>query len=302
MNILIAGGTGMLGLPFAASLIADGHQVTILTRSPQTARLPAGAQAAAWDARTAQGWLAHLEAADVLVNLAGENIGAGRWTAERKARIVSSRVQAGQAVVEALRQAKKCPALLLQASAIGYYGPSDDRELDETSPAGADYLSRVCLEWEGATRPAEELGVRRVLLRTGIVLSAKGGALERLLLPFRLFVGGPMGSGRQWWPWIHLQDQICAMRFLLENPAASGAYNLCAPNPLPFHQFGRVLASVLRRPYWLPVPAFALRLLLGEMSTLVLDGQRALPRRLLQAGFTFRYPELKPALEDLFNK
>jgi uncharacterized protein (TIGR01777 family) len=293
MNILIAGGTGMLGLPFTRSLLTEGHQVTILSRDPRAARIPVGAQVAAWDGRSANGWVSFLERADVLVNLAGENIGAGRWTAERKQRILSSRVQAGQAVVDALRQAKERPDLLLQASAIGFYGPSDASELDEFSPAGSDYLANICLQWEAATFPAEELGVRRVLLRTGIVLNQKGGALGKLLLPFRCFVGGPMGSGRQWWPWIHLHDQLAAMRFLITAPGASGAYNLCAPNPMPFNQFGRVLASVLHRPYWLPIPGFALRLLLGEMSTLVLDGQRALPRRLQEAGFIFQYPELR---------
>jgi hypothetical protein len=203
--------------------------------------------------------------------------------------------------VAAFQAANKKPAVLMQASAVGYYGPSSDQILDESSPAGTDYLGKLSVDWEAATKAVEDMGVRRILIRTGIVLDRQQGALPRMLLPFQLFVGGPLGSGKQWMPWIHLSDQVQAMRFLLQQPDASGAYNLEAPNPVTNAELGKILAAVLRRPYWMPVPAFALKLLLGGMSTLVLDGQRAVPKRLLAAGFSFKYPNLREALQEVLD-
>jgi len=299
MQIVMTGGTGLIGAALAAQLAATGNRVWVLSRAPRQAHLPPGVEALGWDGRTPQGW-GHLVAeADALINLAGESIGAGRWSEARLERIRSSRVQAGQALLEAVRQARRRPAVLLQASAVGYYGTCGDEWIDEDSPAGSDRLAGICQDWEASTQPVEALGVRRVVLRTGIVLSARQGALPRMLLPFRWMVGGPLGSGRQWLPWIALADQVAGMDFLLRDPAAQGVFNLCAPEPATNAAFGRTLAAVLRRPYWLPAPAFALRLLLGEMSTLVLDGQRARPQRLLQAGYRFRFASLRPALEAL---
>jgi hypothetical protein len=193
------------------------------------------------------------------------------------------------------------PGVVIQASGIGCYGSSDDREVNESAPYGTDYLSNVCVDWEASTRPVEEMGVRRAVLRTGIVLSTQGGALNPLLLTTRWFVGGPLGNGKQWWPWIHLEDQVGAILFLIKQPSASGAFNLVAPNPVRMGEFGRTLANVLNRPYWLPAPAFALKLVLGEMSTIVLDGQRAVPGRLLQAGYQFKFEKLHSALVNLFK-
>jgi uncharacterized protein (TIGR01777 family) len=309
MRVIITGGTGLIGRALTASLAADGHGVIILSRTPDKAvGLPTGTRAEKWDSRTAAGWGALADGADVIVNLAGESIGGENmsalilkhWTPERKERIRSSRVNAGQAVMQAIQQAGRKPRVLIQASAVGYYGLTGDKEITEDSPAGQDALAQVCVEWEATTVEAEKIGVRRAVIRTGgVVMSTHGGALPFMLLPFKLFVGGPLGSGRQWFSWIHIADQVRAIRFLIESPQAEGAFNLCAPQPLRNADLSRVIGKVLRRPMWLPMPAFAMRLLLGEKSTLVLDGQRQLPKRLLELGFQFGFPDVESALRDL---
>ncbi len=301
MNVIITGGTGLIGRALAADLLKEGHEVIVLSRRPEAyvGRVPAGVRLERWDGRTAEGWGHLVEGADAIVNLAGENIAAGRWTAERKRRIRESRVHAGEAVTAAVLAAREKPRVVIQASAVGYYGPHGDEEVDEDTPPGNDFLARVAVDWEASTAPVEEHGVRRVIIRTGIVLTPEGGALARMLLPFRLGLGGPLGSGRQWFPWIHIADEVGAIRFLMENEATQGPYNLTAPNPVRQREFARALGRVLRRPAFLPVPAFALRLLFGEMADVLLTGQRAVPRRLLEAGYTFRFPDLEPALEDL---
>ncbi len=301
MYVIIAGGSGLIGAALTGELLQAGHQVGILTRRPGQARLPAGAEALGWDGRSARGWEDSLARAGALINLAGENIGASPWTSERKRQIRASRVDTGLALVEAVRQSAARPQVLLQSSAVGYYGPHGSQPLDESAPPGSDFLSGVAVDWENASRAVEELGVRRVIFRTGVVLAKEGGILDRFLYPVKLFAGGPMGSGQQWIPWIHMRDEVRAIRFLLESQAAAGVYNLTAPQPVTNAEFVRTLAGVLGRPYWLPVPAFALKLLLGEMSTLVLDGQKALPARLLAEGFSFDFAELRPALSDLLK-
>lgn len=301
MQVLIAGGTGLLGRALTTRLVRGGHKVWVLSRNPQAATVPAGAAVVRWDARTPQGWQELVEHMDALVNLAGENIGGGPWTARRKKRILESRVHAGQAIVAACEQATQRPQVVLQASAVGYYGLAGDQILDEESPPGNDFQSKVCMAWEGATQPVEALGIRRVVIRTGLVLAPKGGFLTPLLLQYRLFAGGPLGSGKQWWPWIHLVDQIAAMEYLLFRADAWGAYNLCAPNPVCMADFGRELARALHRPYWLPAPAFGLKLLLGEMSTLILNGQRAVPLKLLQSGYSFQFEQLGRALHNVLS-
>jgi hypothetical protein len=242
-----------------------------------------------------------VEEADAIFNLAGENLGAHLWTPKHKAKVLSSRANAGQAVMQALKEAKRRPRVLVQASAIGYYGASDERTLVEKSPAGKDWQARVCQDWEASTLGADYMSVRRVVVRTGLVLTKNGGVLPKLLLPFRLFAGGPLGSGKQYYSWIAMQDEIRALLFLLKNDSATGVYNLTAPNPLTQAEFGRIEAQVLHRPYWFPTPAFAMRLALGEMSTLVLDGQRVAPDRLSKAGFTFSFDQLKPALQAILG-
>lgn len=303
MKVIITGGTGLIGRALAAELVAVGYEVVVLSRNPHRARgLPPGVRLESWDGRTAHGWGPLADGAYAIVNLAGENIAGGRWTAERKRRIRQSRLDAGQAVVEAVRAAERRPAVVVQASGIGYYGPRGDEEVTEDFPPGEDFLGRLAVEWEASTAPVEPLGVRRVVIRTGVVLSREGGALPRLALPFRFFLGGPLGSGRQWVPWIHIADEVRAIRFLLEKEDARGPYNLAAPHPVTNRELARALGEALRRPAWLPVPAPALKVLLGEMSAVLLTGQRALPRRLQDAGFPFRFPHIQIALPNLFQE
>jgi hypothetical protein len=311
MRIIITGGSGLIGQALAASLAADQHEVIVLSRSPARLRgLPAGARAERWDGRSAQGWGALADGADAIVNLAGESIAGGslvevlrgRWTPARKRAIYESRMQAGQAVVEAVQAAAHKPKVVLQSSAVGYYGNRGDTPLAEDAPPGPDFLARVCVDWEKSTEAVEALGVRRVVARTGVVLSKQGGVLPLFALPFRLFAGGPLGSGLQWFPWIHMADEIAAIRFLIEKSDARGAFNLCAPNPLQNEDFGRVLGKVMRRPAFVPAPGFALRLALGEIAdSLLLTSQRQAPARLQKAGFTFKYPEAESALRDLLK-
>jgi uncharacterized protein (TIGR01777 family) len=255
----------------------------------------------AWDGRTAQGWNRILAGAGAIINLAGESIGSSPWTGDRLRRISDSRVNAGQAIVEGLKKAVDGPKILIQQSAIGCYGVSLTQTFDETALLGDDILSGICSDWEASTRPAEELGVRRIILRTGLFLTPKGGVLSRLMLPFRIFAGGPLGSGKQWYSWIHQQDWIDAVLFLLKNPAAQGIYNLTAPEPVTNAEFGRTLAWIMRRPYLIPAPSFVLRLALGKMSTVVLDGQRVVPKHLQVMGYKFKYPKLHDALENILQ-
>ena len=302
MNILIAGGSGLIGHDLSRALLDNGHQVRVLTRSPQTAKLAKGAQAVGWDGKTPEGWLSQLEQSDALINLAGENIGDLPWTNERKAKIRSSRVEVGRAITRAIEAAAHRPRVLLQASGVSYYGSQADQVITEQSPAGHDFTASVAVDWEASTQGVEALGVRRVIMRTGIYLSPEGGALTRFLYAWRLYLGGPMGSGSQWISWIHPYDYIHAIQFLIENEQASGPFNLTAPEPLTNREFGRTLAEVMEKPFWAPIPAFAIKLLFGEMSTMVLDGQRVVPERLLEMGYPFKFEHLRPALEDLLGE
>ena len=224
MRILITGGTGMIGTALAKSLLADGHQVWILTRKPRTAHLPEGARAVGWDGRTSAGWGALAGQVDAIVNLVGERLSKWPWTKNQRKRFWDSRVEAGRALVEAIQTAESTPKVLIQASGVNYYGPRDLVPISEAEPPGNDFLSDLCKAWEGSTLPVEQMGVRRVIVRSAIVLSARYGILPIMLLPVRLFAGGPLGSGRQGLAWIHLEDEIAAIRFLLENQSARGAF------------------------------------------------------------------------------
>jgi uncharacterized protein len=308
MRVIITGGTGFIGRGLAGELVGAGHEVVLLSRNPAKATdLPAGVRVERWDGQSAEGWAALADAAGAIVNLAGENLaGSGflpdRWTAKRKALIRQSRLDAGRAVVEAVTAARFKPRVVIQSSGIGHYGSRDDRVLTEADPAGSNFLARLTVDWEASTAPVAALGVRHVSIRSAVVLSPDEGALKRLILPARLFAGGPMGSGRQGFAWIHPADEVSAIRFLIENGNARGPFNLVAPHPTTYAEFARTLARVMRRPYWFPVPGLALRLLLGEVASTVLEGQRAQPKKLLDLGFRFQYSTAEAALRDLLGK
>ncbi len=302
MKVMITGGTGLIGRELIQRLLPAGYEVWVLSRSSAHRGLPEAVHVLPWDARTPAGWGGQLEEMDAVINLVGESIGGGRWTAARKQRILDSRLRAGEALVEAFRQAQRKPRMLIQASGINYYGADNgDQMLSAESPPGDDFLAQVCVAWEASTRPVEEMGVRRVVTRSGLVLARQADLMQRILLPFRLFVGGPLGGGHQWWSWIHIADEAGALQFLMENGQASGAFNLTAPHPVHMAEFGRILAMLTHRPYWFPVPAFGLRLLLGQMSVLVLGSLRAVPFKLQALGYPFQFEKLRPALEDILK-
>lgn len=308
MRIGITGATGLIGRALASDSARRGHDVVALTRGGGALTgLPAGVRPARWNPHatgTEADLVSTLEGLDALVHLAGEPVGK-RWTATRKRAIRTSRVEGTKTLVTALGAAGQRPARLLAASAVGYYGARGDEELDEDASPGNDFLAEVCQEWEDAGGAARRLGIETASLRIGVVLSPEGGALATMLPPFRMGVGGRVGSGRQWMPWIHVADVAAAMVHLLEAPPGSlaPAYNLTAPNPATNADFTRALGSALRRPAVFPVPGFAMRAAFGEMAdALLLSGQRVLPRRLLGAGFAFRHPEIGPALADLVGR
>lgn len=296
-RVVVAGGTGFLGRALTARLLRDGYKVIVLTRSSDAKSDPgAPLRYVPWDARTSGAWEASLEGATAVVNLAGESIGARRWSARQKKRIVGSRLDATSAIIRALGRLDKRPSVLVNGSAIGYYGDSGDREITEASHKGRGFLADTVEQWEAAARRAEPLGIRLVLIRTGVVLGEGGMALGRMVLPFRLWLGGPLGSGRQWFPWIHIDDVINCILFAVRSTDASGPYNAVAPQLITMREFSKTLGRVLRRPSWAPVPSFALQLLLGEMSEMILGGQKAIPARLTSAGFQFRHPMVEEAL------
>ena len=301
MKIVIAGGTGFLGRPLTDTLLRDRHDVVILTRSTGAA-VPPGARAAAWDPNGESGpWASEIEGAGAVVNLAGESI-AKRWTAAQKARILDSRVRATRSLAAAIRGAAAPPPVFVSGSAVGYYGPLGADTVTEDQPAGSDFLAHVCEHWEQEAMRAESAHTRVARIRTGIVLERDGGALPKMLPPFWIGAGGPVGSGRQYLPWIHRDDWIALVRWAIATPAASGALNATAPHPVTSKAFARALGRAMHRPAFLPAPAFALRLLLGEMAgALLLSGQNAVPARATRAGFTFRYGDVDTALGAIFG-
>ncbi|HEY1913246.1 MAG TPA: TIGR01777 family oxidoreductase [Vicinamibacterales bacterium] len=308
MNIVIAGGTGFLGRPLATALVAAGHDVIILTRA--TGRSGAdnphaipGARSIAWSPDgTVGAWAAAVDGADVVINLAGEGIADRRWTDAHKRRVIDSRLKATRSLVAAIQGAATPPPAFISGSAVGYYGPSDDAIITESAPPGTDFLATVCTQWEQAALLAASDRTRVACIRTGIVLEKGGGALPQMLPPFYLGAGGPVGSGRQYWPWIHRADWVALVIWTL-TASVSGAVNATAPNPVTSADFARALGRALHRPAFMPAPAFALRLLLGEMAdALLLSGQRAVPAVAERGGFTFQYAQVDDALAAIFAR
>lgn len=297
MRIVVAGGTGFLGAPLVRRLRAEGHFVSVLTRRP---RRPERPHEVAWNPARAEGpWTAVVQSADAVINLAGESIADRRWTAARKAALRDSRIQASRAIVTAMTQGARPPATLLNASAVGIYGPHGDEPITEETPPGSDFLSSLGIAWETEAMAAADT-TRVVLLRTGIALDHGGGALQQMAMPFYFMAGGPLGSGRQYISWIHRDDWTAMVSWALATTAVSGPLNLTAPNPVTNREFAHALGRALRRPSIVPAPAFALRLALGEMADAITTGQRVLPSKALSLGFRFRYPRLEEALRAIY--
>ena len=295
MKVMIAGGSGFLGRALTKSLLADGHQVFILTRGT---RIPEGAQAVQWDAKTTNGWGHLVNEMDVMIHLAGKSLASWPWTAATKQAFHDSRIIPGLVLAQSIQQATHRPGIFVQASGINHYGLRGDLA-DESTQPGGDFLAQLTVKWEDATRSVEELGVRRVVIRSAVVLGKGDGLLGLMALPIRLFAGGPLGSGKQAMPWIHINDWVGGVRHLINDENARGAYNLIAPTPTSNADFNRILAGVLHRPYWFPTPAFLLRTLLGEMSVLILEGRFAQPKRLTESGYRYQFPGPHEALVDL---
>jgi uncharacterized protein (TIGR01777 family) len=255
-----------------------------------------------WDGKSAGGWSEYAEGAAAIINLAGESIGSGRWNEKKRQRILQSRMNAGEAVTEAVKSVKRKPEVVIQASAIGIYGNRGKETLDESSGLGEGFLAEIAQDWEDSTREIETFGVRRVIIRTGMVLGSTGGALARLLLPYRFFLGGPMGNGKQWMSWIHIEDEIRSIQFLMGHKDLSEIFNLTAPHPLQNKAFSRELGKRLKSPSWLSVPSFLLKLFLGKMAEeTILSSQRVMPVRLEKAGYKFVYPDLTGAVTDILG-
>jgi uncharacterized protein (TIGR01777 family) len=290
MKLVIGGANGLIGSALLRALRARGDEVVALVRRPSVA----GEER--WDGRTLPPSL--LDGADAAINMSGANIGARRWTDAFKKEIAESRVQSTRAFVEAMRGARRKPRVFVNASAVGVYGGSGDEEVTETTPTGSDFLAGVCKASEGEATRAEELGVRTVPLRTGIVLAREGGALKQMMPPFKAFVGGPIGTGRQWVPWIHMADEVALVLWALDG-GVRGPLNAVAPAPVRMKDFAHSLGRALHRPAFFSVPSFVLRIGLGEMAEVLLEGQRAVPKKAVEAGFRFRFVELEPALRDL---
>ena len=303
-RIIVTGSTGFIGRVLCNHLVEEGYDVVALTRNPEKGRNVFRSQVnvVKWNGKSAEGWGQYADGAFAIINLAGDNIGTGRWTEEKKQRILRSRLNAGKAVVEAVEQAKEKPTVVIQASGISVYGHRGDELCDESTPFGSGFLPDIGRQWESSTQQVTSFGVRQVIIRSGVVFGKGGGFLSRVMLPFRLFVGGHTGKGAQWYSWIHIDDEVRAIKFLMEHERVQGVFNLVSPHPVTSKEFSKTLGKILKRPSWFPVPGFMLRLLFGEMADeLILSGQRGRPKRLLEAGFEFQYPKLETALREILE-
>jgi uncharacterized protein len=309
MRIVIAGGTGFLGSPLAEGYAEEGHDVRVLSRGllPGDSRHDPGTGVpgitrVGWAADGELGpWTRAIDGADAVINLAGESIGERRWSPAWKARVRNSRILSTRSLASAIQASTMPPAVFINSSAIGYYGISGDEPKTESAPAGGDFLAKLCADWEGEARKAERPGVRVAIIRTGIVVERSGGPLKLMLRPFRWCIGGPLGSGRQYMSWIHRLDWIEMVRWVVQEPTASGPINLTAPHPVTNREFARALGRALRRPAVLPAPAFALKAIVGEFANYIVTGQRVIPARAQALGYHFRYPEIDIAFRGIFG-
>lgn len=304
-RVVVAGATGLIGRKLCAELTAKGYQVVVFSRNPDSARraIPGAVEYVRWTPAESGPWAASIDGAYAVVNLAGAPIIGKRWNAAYKQELRESRVVGTRGLVTAMAGSQRKPSVFINGSAIGYYGNRDDTPLDEQARPGNDFLAELSVEWEREAAKAEQAGIRTVILRTGIVLDTEGGALKPLLLPFRLGVGGPVLPGSQYWSWIHLDDEVGLILFALEHEQVSGPLNATAPEPLTNREFSKVLGKVLGRPSLVPVPGFALNILLGEVAEpLIVHGQRVIPAKAQQQGYSFKYPRLEPALRQLLGK
>jgi uncharacterized protein (TIGR01777 family) len=303
MKVFITGATGQIGSRLVHALSARGDQVVALSRNPQAAQARLGPAATVVEGDPAQpgAWTHAVSGAHGVVNLAGESLFARRWNDEFKKTLRDSRVLSTTNVVDAISVAADPPRVLVSGSEIGYYGCSETADFTEHSPPGSDFLGGLCVEWEAEANKAADLGARVVLLRTGVVLDQRGGALKQMLLPFKLFLGGKVGGGRQWVSWIHHADEVGLILWALDNAFVSGPLNATAPNPVTNAALAQALGRALGRPSFVPTPAFAVRTMLGEVAQLVTQGQRVLPRKALDLGYEFKFPDIGPALADLLR-
>lgn len=305
MKVAITGATGLVGSRLVEKLNGETHQILVLTRNLDKAKkvFPNSAfpqiEIVQYNPQTSGEWQTVISGCDAVINLAGAPI-AERWSPQYKQEILSSRQTVTQKVVEAIKQAEVKPRVLVSASAIGYYGTSETATFDETSSSGGDFLAEVCQKWEAEAEKVKEAGVRLVIPRIGIVL-ANGGALGKMLGPFQMFAGGPIGSGRQWFSWIHRDDLVNLIIEALKRPDMEGVFNATAPNPVRMAQFCQTLGEVMNRPSWLPVPDFVLELLLGDGAKVVLEGQQVLPKQTQSVNFKYKYPQLKPAIQEILS-
>lgn len=301
-KVVVAGATGLIGTALVNALLARNDKIVVVSRSPHS-KVPVhpNLRSVVWDPENETRVVHEVDGADAVVNLAGEPIAGKRWSGRQKQRILTSRVSATHTIARSIQAARQRPSVLVNASAVGYYGPHGNEELTEESKAGQGYLAETCKAWEAHAIRIQDFGVRVVRLRTGIVLDSKGGALKMMLPPFRMGFGGWLGDGNQWMSWIHLEDMVSMILFSLDQPKTTDAVNATAPQPVTNKAFSMVLAQTLKRPCFAPVPAFVLKLILGEMSELLLTGQRVVPRKSQELGFVFRHPDIRGALQALLS-
>ncbi len=300
-HIVMTGATGLIGSRVVRELQRRGDSVTILTRNPKRAKekLPDEVTALRWQSDENDDWEAAVDGADAIIHLAGESIAEERWTDEYKKRIYDSRIATAALLIDAVEKASSRPSVMISASAVGYYGDTGDQEVDENQEAGHDFLATLCTDWEAAVAKAKDFGLRVVSTRFGLVLAHDGGVLDKLLTPFKMFAGGPVGNGEQWFPWVHIDDVVGIILHALDSEETEGALNAVAPGLIRNREFAVALGEALDRPARFSVPAFVIKLAMGELGETLLGGQRAVPRRTMESGYTFKYQTIESALEDL---